>query len=280
MGLKESLRSASQRFGPGRFAYRVRVLWGDRAMARHNPTGAWHYLWHSRELTNFTYELANESEIANFVAAALGTDPETVTTLLGELRSDNELMDELRRGLQRRASASQEPLLGKRRALYCVVRLLRPRVIVESGVKDGLGSAVLLRALERNEAEGDPGILLGFDIDPDAGWLVDWKARPERQSLFIGDVRDTLEPVLEENGVDLFINDSLHVYDHERFEFQAASRYRRSTRLVLYCDDASVTRALEEVCRGLGGRSSRMKEIPKNHYWRGNEIALCVTDGS
>ena len=177
MGLKESLRSASERFGPGRFAYRVRVLWGDRAMARRNPTGAWHYLRHSRELTNFTYELANKSEMPEFVAAALDTDPALVTTLLGELRSDNELMDGLRRGLQRRASANQEPLLGKRRALYCVVRLLRPRVIVESGVKDGLGSAVLLRALERNTAEGRPGMLLGFDIDPDAGWLVDWKAR-------------------------------------------------------------------------------------------------------
>ena len=279
MGLKESLRSTSQRFGPGRVAYRLRVLWGDRAIARRNPMGTWHYLRHSRELTNFTYELANESEITDFVAAALGAPPETVSMLLAELRSDNELMDELRRGLQRRASANREPLLGKRRALYCVVRLLRPGVIVESGVKDGLGSAVLLRALERNEAEGDPGMLLGFDIDPDSGWLVDWKAQPERQSLFIGDVRDTLEPVLEENGVDLFINDSLHVYEHERFEFETAVRCGRSSRLVVYCDDASLTPAFEEVCRGLGARSSRLKEVPKNHYWRGNEIALCMVEG-
>ena len=248
-------------------------------MALRNPGGAWHYLLHSRELTNFTYELANESEIAEFVGGALGTGPDTVSALLGELGTDEELMNELRQGLRRRALANREPLLGKRRALYCVVRMIRPGVIVESGVKDGLGSAVILRALERNEAEGYPGMLLGFDIDPDAGWLVDWRARPEHQSLFIGDVRDTLEPVLEENGVDLFINDSLHVYDHERFEFETAARYRRSSRLVLYCDDASVTPALEEACRGLGGRSRRMKEVPKDHYWRGNEIALCVVDG-
>ena len=279
MGGKESLRSASQRFGPGRFAYRLRVLWGDRALARQNPAGAVHYLRHSRELTNFTYELANEPEIANFVAAALGTDPDAVTALLGELRSDTELTDDLRRRLRQRSSANQEPMLGKRRALYCVVRLLRPRVIVESGVKDGLGSAVLLRALERNEAEGDPGMLLAFDIEPDAGWLVDWKAEPERQSLFIGDVRETLGPVLEENGVDLFINDSLHSYEHERFEFETAVRCGRSPRLALYCDDSSLTPALGEVCRGLSGRSSRLKEVPKDHYWRGNEIALCVLDG-
>lgn len=247
-------------------------------MARRNPRGALHYLIHSRELTNFSYELKNEADIAGFVAGALDADPETVSGLLGELRSDDEFMDELRRRLRRRASAGREPLLGKRRALYCVVRLMRPRVIIESGVKDGLGSAVLLRALERNEAEGHPGMLLAFDIDPDAGWLVDWKARPERQALFIGDVRDTLRPVLEENGVDLFINDSRHVYDHERFEFETAIGCGRSPRLVLYCDDASLTPALAQACRALGGRSSRMKEVPRDHYWRGNEIALCVAE--
>jgi predicted O-methyltransferase YrrM len=273
---KSSLREKLERSRAGRFLVGLRVVWGDRAMARRQPRDAWRYVLHSRELTNFSYELENEDEIASFVASALGVEPGETERYLAELRADRGLVGELRTRLAGSTIADHEPRLGKRRAIYCAVRVARPKVVVESGVKDGLGSLVLMRALERNESEGFPGKLIAFDIDPAAGWLVDSERNAGRFEYHLGDVRETLEPVLATHGVDFFINDSLHELEHETFEYEAAIRHRKSGPLVLYCDDAGVTPALAETCRRHGGNYRTLQEVPRDHYWRGNLIGLCV----
>ena len=261
--------------GPVRAIPKLRVLWRDRAQVRRRPRDAARYLLKSRELSNFTYELANESEIAGFVAGALGAEPEPIAGYLRELEGDEEFLEDLRSRLRANPRRDDEPRLGKRRALYCAVRAERPTMVVESGVHDGLGSAVLLRALERNEAEGaPPGRLLGFDLNPEAGWLVDDR-EGHRFAFTAGDVRDTLVPAVADAGVDLFIQDSLKEHAHETFELETAIEHRRGARLVLYSDDVSATGAIAEVCAAHGGRCSRLREQPQ-HYWRGNELALCL----
>jgi hypothetical protein len=62
-------------------------------------------------------------------------------------------------------------------AWYAVVRALKPQLIVETGIKQGLGSLVLLAALERNAGEGGSGRLISFDIDPFSGWVVPQRLR-------------------------------------------------------------------------------------------------------
>jgi predicted O-methyltransferase YrrM len=256
--------------------FKLRGLWRDREMARRRPRDAARYALRSRELSNFTYELENESEIEGFLAGPLATPPERIAGYLEELRSDEELLTRLRRALAANPRRDDEPRLGKRRALYCAVRAERPQVVAESGVHDGLGSVVLLRALERNEAEGGPrGRLLGFDINPDAGWLVE---AAEGFELIVGDARETLKPALARDGVDLLVQDSLKEHSHETFELEAAAANRRGDRLILYSDDASATGALREVCARHRGRSSFLREVPRDHYWRGNELGLCVID--
>jgi predicted O-methyltransferase YrrM len=234
-----------------------------------------HYLFRSREISNFTYELANEGEIPAFLSGLLGTDREALDGYLRELRADEALLDELREGLRDSPRRNPEPLLGKRRLLYCLLRAERPGVVVESGVHDGIGSSVLLRALERNEAEGDPGRLVALDLNPDAGWLIDRDRHGGRLQLVIGDARETLEAVLERSPPDVFIHDSLKTHEHETFELEAAVRNRRG-RLVLYTDDASSTGAMREVCARHGGKSGTLVEQPLRHYWRGNELGVCA----
>ena len=121
---------------------------------------------------------------------------------------------------------------------YVLVRLMRPSLVVETGVCDGLSSRFLLLAMKRN----DRGFLHSIDVPngdfdlgqgrgrqknflPDGyevGWQVPVSLR-DRWKLHLGDAKDLLPPLLETLGtIDIFIHDSLHSYEHMLFEFSTA----------------------------------------------------------
>jgi hypothetical protein len=271
------LRRRLEGVPPARLAYRLAFLAQHPRMAAARPRDAARYLLRDPELTNFTYELENEEELAGFVAGALGAPEAEAARFLDELRADAELMESLSSALRRDPRRKDVALLGKRRALYAVVRLARPRVVVEAGVHDGLGTSVLLRALQRNEEEGAPGKLLAFDIDPQAGWLISEDLRRGRLEEHIGDIAELLPAALVGYEVDLFIHDTLKTPEHERFEFEAAIE-RGADRLVLYSDDDSVTGVLRAVCREGKGRTRFLREQPARHFWRGNLLGFCTLE--
>lgn len=110
-------------------------------------------------------------------------------------------------------------------AVYSLVRLLKPRVVVETGVADGVTSSYILRALEDN-GEGKlysvdlPSGLLPKGRRP--GWIVEETLR-KRWDLRVGDAAELLPPLLKELGeIDMFLHDSLHTYGHMMLEFRAA----------------------------------------------------------
>ncbi|QYJ15731.1 hypothetical protein Rxycam_01559 [Rubrobacter xylanophilus DSM 9941] len=135
-----------------------------------------------------------------------------VRRLLREIRAEDPF-------LQRWAADS---LLA--RACYLLCRLLRPRMVLETGVAYGVSSAFLLAALEENGR----GELHSVDLPPlrpRAGrfWGI---AVPEefrgRWMLHRGSSRRVLPGLLAELGeVDLFLHDSLHTLQNMRFEFGA-----------------------------------------------------------
>ena len=102
------------------------------------------------------------------------------------------------------ACAKRRLPLANRLLLYVAARIHQPNLIVETGIHDGLGSLVLLRALERN---GRGGLLISFDRAPDAGWLVDDRlARNWRR--VIGPVETELEPALSDLEVGMSVHDT------------------------------------------------------------------------
>lgn len=136
------------------------------------------------------------------------------------------------------------------RFLYALVRILRPEVVVETGVSSGGLSAYILAALERSARGrlvsidlpfwGEPGLDLrpvvpGTSIElwaasplppgREPGWMISDDLR-HRWDLRLGDAREFLPGVLEELGpVDLFFHDSLHTRDHMLFEFETVWPY-------------------------------------------------------
>lgn len=125
--------------------------------------------------------------------------------------------------------------------LWVIVRSQKPKKVVETGVCNGLSSAVLLEAIAKNGS----GLLVSVDLPEftdaqlnrfdvwdgkggaaipagnDVGWLVRPEHRPSWR-LELGPCQELLLPLLEElMPIDLFIHDSEHSYDNQLFEFRA-----------------------------------------------------------
>lgn len=130
---------------------------------------------------------------------------------------------------------------GWRMLLYLLVRRFKPKSFVETGVSRGASSAFILAAMRENKA----GTLYSIDLPPaqasitagttghklsdgqyfdpqGVGDLVpSWLRDP--WELTLNDARVALPPLLQRLGtIDVFFHDSLHTYDHMKFEFEAA----------------------------------------------------------
>jgi hypothetical protein len=114
---------------------------------------------------------------------------------------------------------------GLSRAIWCLVRHLRPAKVVETGVARGITSQSILEAFERNGG----GHLWSIDLLPlnpalqvQAAMAVEDRHR-HRWTYVRGSSRRRLPGLLSRLGqIDLFIHDSLHTQRNTRFELDAA----------------------------------------------------------
>jgi hypothetical protein len=111
------------------------------------------------------------------------------------------------------------------RAIWCLVRHLRPRTVIETGVAHGVTSRLILEALERNGS----GHLWSIDLPPkehvwhkEVGIAVGDRFR-DKWTYMRGSSRRLLPGLVARLGeLDLFIHDSLHSDRNVRFELGAA----------------------------------------------------------
>jgi Methyltransferase domain len=219
---------------------------------------------------NLTYELANEEELAVWVAAVGAIERERAEALIGEARADHVLAARVRGATaRRRLWSKRSPPFGRRLAWYALARLKRPALVIETGVHDGLGALILLRALERNAQEGAPGRLVSFDINPAAGWIVGSHAAWELRTQ---PALEGLPAVLRDGPeIGLFIHDSLHTYENERGELELAAAALASDG-VLVSDNAHGSPALIHVCTKLGMQYFGFHERPADHFYTGGAM--------
>jgi predicted O-methyltransferase YrrM len=143
--------------------------------------------------------------------------------------------------------------------LYWLVRKLKPKIIVQTGVCNGLSSAFMVLALVKNGSEGTLHVI---DLPPvfnpnDRGWTIKDKvygvvipegkssgwivpdAYRERFEVWNGDAKALLPKMVDQvPSIDLFYHDSDHTYDHMMFEFREAKRKLQAGGLIV-ADDIS-----------------------------------------
>jgi hypothetical protein len=116
-------------------------------------------------------------------------------------------------------------------------------------VASGVSSAYFLLALERNQKGTLHSVEIGdsayLPLGQTTGWVVPDSLRA-RWRLHIGDSAAILPDLLRQLGtVDMFVHDSLHTYEHMKFEFALAHPYLRRGGLLL-ADDALWNAAFAE----------------------------------
>ena len=134
--------------------------------------------------------------------------------------------------------------------LYLTVRLLRPEIIVETGVAAGKSTAYILKALDSNGF----GHLYSFDLVPKgtkaddgsmttlgslpSAFLVDNSLR-HRWTLTYDDSLVGLKRMsnILYDKTDIFLHDSLHTYAHTKSEFEALISIKSDKRTVFMCDN-------------------------------------------
>ncbi len=251
------------------------AAWRVVLVLRHLGRQSWlalRWLVRSREVTDFTYALTarNRGQLAAYLAEVAGAPLDDVLARMRELEEDMALRDHLSRVTADhpdRVFADAMPGYGRRLGWYVLVRLLRPRVIVESGVDKGLGACVLTAALVRNSAEGHPGFYYGLDVDPAAGWLLTGDYARHGWLL----VGNSIESLKEIDEIDLFVQDSDHSALHEAREYETLESRLTEGALVL-ADNAHVTQELFEFARRTGRRFLYFAEEPEEHWYRGGGI--------
>lgn len=265
-GLVNRLRWVHKARTVRHYAGRSQSTFGDRLR----------YVLLDPELDNFTYELDNEDDLASFLAAGLGISTTDAAGLIRELQGDDDLRELLAAQLRRRWDRKSRAHYGRRLGWYAIARVIRPELVVETGIHDGLGSVLLLRALERNAAEGHPGRLLSVDVDPSAGWLVDERLREHWEPIYESTFT-ALPKALEGQEVGMIVHDSDHTYECELFEFQAAVDHAAG-RLALVSDNSHATSALRDVCARLGIEYGLFLERPQAHFYPGAGMGFGLLD--
>ncbi len=154
--------------------------------------------------------------------------------------------------------------LGEAINLYALVRQHTPERVVETGVCNGVSTAVILQALEDNGQghlwsidlpeiaddnrtglfwEGKGGAVIPAGKQP--GWIIPEHLR-HRWTLLVGKSQDLLPGLLDDLGtIDLFLHDSEHSYECMWFEFEAAFPHLTDGGL-LVSDDIGWNSAFDE----------------------------------
>lgn len=231
------------------------------------------WVWKDTETSNFYYKLTefNRDHLAQLISSITGQTYEKIIGYFVELESDVELRQHLERTLKGTHYGQDIEIdYGRRLGWYAFVRVLKPKVVVETGVDHGVGSCVLSSALLRNISEGYDGKYYGTELRPEAGQLYRGQYATAGEILY-GDSIESLKKLGEK--IDLFINDSDHSGDYEYNEYKTIAG-NLSENGVILGDNSHVTDSLSRFSRESKRKFIFFAEKPDSHWYPGAGIGI------
>jgi len=134
--------------------------------------------------------------------------------------------------------------------LYCIVRMVKPKKILETGVSNGASSLFILQALKDNNYgnlfsidlplskydAGKKGIVKD-GVPPDRVGRCVPKNLRNRWNLILGNSKNEIPKILQENPIiDIFLHDSEHSFEHMMWEFNTVWPYLKKDGILISDD--------------------------------------------
>jgi predicted O-methyltransferase YrrM len=229
----------------------------------------------SNEDTNYTYDLEekNLDELYKLLEHIFDVDFIKIKGYSEELLQNDDLKTYLIKKIESsnfKNFADTEIKYSRRIGWYIIARIIKPKLIIETGVDKGMGSVILSEALIKNEKEGFKGKYYGTDINPEAGYLFDGIFRKKGKIIY-GDSIESLKNINE--SIDLFINDSDHSAKYEADEYKTIIS-KLSKNSVILGDNSHSTDELLKFSIEHGRNFVLFRERPKNHWYPGGGIGI------
>lgn len=199
-----------------------------------------------------TKVLESDQSYLNFVCSLGKVDSKQISLYFRDFEKDLEFKKQFSSKLKEMESLGLEHVDDLRfhsLTIYCLVRALKPELMIETGVASGKSSSLALLAMHHNHK----GKLISIDLPnqqgklmadgaqtstgtKESGWLVPDFLKPS-WDLRLGDARQLLPAVLSESLTppDIFLHDSLHTYEHTKFEFETVLKQMKSG--LILCDN-------------------------------------------
>jgi predicted O-methyltransferase YrrM len=254
------------------FLFRTKIIFSY--LIRQSITAS-KWLFSSKETTNLTYDLTalNDQYMAFFVADITNQDYPTVLAYFTELENDQKLIKHIEMQIsnsQWSIMADKQARFARRKGWYALIRILKPKVVIETGVDKGLGACVIAAALMKNKTEGFDGHYYGTDINPKAGYLLsqDYK---EFGEILYGDSIESLSKF--DQQIDIFINDSEHSFEYEADEYKVI-KDKLSNKAIMIGDNSHCSDKLLKFSLENQRNFVFFQEQPANHWYQGAGIGV------
>ena len=234
-----------------------------------------HWLFVSKETTNFVYELEekNKAYLASLISNITKKNVDEILELMKEIENDEKLLAHLKNKIKQSDESSKTDnnfKFGRRIGWYVFIRILKPKIVIETGIDKGMGSCVITSALIKNKEEGFEGYYYGTDINPKAGYLFDGVYKNYGEILY-GDSIESLKKF--DKKIDLLINDSDHSEDYEYNEYLTI-KDKLSDDAVILGDNSHCTDKLYKFSIENGRQFLFFKEEPLKHWYQGAGIGI------
>jgi predicted O-methyltransferase YrrM len=138
------------------------------------------------------------------------------------------------------SNASTLELLG------LLIKEVRPRIVIETGVANGVSTRKILRSFE--ELGLVDSKLFSLDIDPRVA-TPELLSFPQFNFVPVDPSNSFLNTIKSINEVDIFYHDSDHSYDNQMLEYCAAWEILNSEKGVLLSDDVNWSNAFLDFCK-------------------------------
>ena len=222
---------------------------------------------------NYYYQLEEDNYLylCHFLSTTLGAPLKEVKSYLHEILSDVDIKGILESNFKNNPQLKDSnPNIGRRVGWYIIVRVIKPKLVFESGVFQGLGSLVICKALSLNQIEDQPGSYLGTDIDPSSGVFFKGNLTSYGE-IVLGDSVTVVNALKSE--IDLYVCDSDHSATYELKEYEAA-KSKMSQNGIILSDNAHSTSVLAKWSEENNKDFYFFKEVPKDHWYPGGGIGI------